>query len=121
MEDINKQNNLFKNLKGLNGCYLIGKIEGVDFTASGKLDNGTVYGSTIKLKFANQVSSVKSVNGIDISTTKYVSQTIKIPVSDNELISKVQEFNSQIGKEVVIELELSDNSSFKTNKVFPIL
>lgn len=117
MSNLDQLNKVANGLKGKNGCFLIGKIEGVDFTAAGKMENGQTYGSSVKLKFANQISSVKSVNGIDVPTTKYISQTIKIPVTDAELVSKVQEFNSKIGKEVIIELELSDNSSFKTNNI----
>jgi hypothetical protein len=110
MSNLDQLNKVANGLKGKSGCFLIGKIEGVDFTAAGKMENGQTYGSSVKLKFANQISSVKSVNGIDVPTTKYVSQTIKIPVTDAELVSK-------IGKEVIIELELSDNSSFKTNNI----
>lgn len=96
----------------MSGNFLIGKIEGVDFTASGTLENGTKYGSSVKLKFTSSITAMKNVNGIDIPTKKLISQTIKIPTDDASLPVMVGKYNNMIGKEVIITLQVNDNSSF---------
>lgn len=111
-----KLNKVASALKGQNGCFLIGKIEGVDFNASGVVE-GNAYSASVKLKFAENKDIVKKINGVDILTSAYMTRIIKIPCADSELAQKVQEYNSKKGKEVIIELDLGDNSSFKTTNI----
>jgi hypothetical protein len=113
VEKIKEISSLIKTAE-LSGTILIGKIDGVDFTASGKLENGTSYGASVKLKFTSSIDSSKNVNGVSIPTKKLISQIIKIPTDDNSLPMMVAKYNGMIGKDVIIPLQVSDNSSFTT-------
>jgi hypothetical protein len=121
IEKINEIAKVVKNCD-LSGTILIGKIDGVDFTTSGKLENGNPYGASVKLKFVSSINTFKLVNGIEVPTKKLITQIIKIPTDDNSLISLVTKYNNLIGKDVIIPLQVADNSSFTTadNNVFEL-
>lgn len=113
IEKLNEISKVAK-LAELTGTFLIGKIDGVDFTSSGRLENGTQYGASVKLKFTTSIDTVKKLNGIDIPTQKLVAQIIKIPTDDISLSAMVLKYNKLIGKEVIIPLEPADNSTFSS-------
>jgi len=98
------------------GNYLYGNLDGVDFVSSGQLENGTKYGASVKLKFITKVQIVKNVSGIDIPTTKAVSQTIKIPTTDTELPKLVLKYNEFIGQDLLISYSTADNHTFTIDK-----
>lgn len=100
--------------KGVTGVFITGKIEGVDLTKSGKMENGQTYGSSVKLKFAQKTEIMKDVGGgVMMPTTAFRTQTIKISVPDSELAEKVSHFNKYLGKEYILQLDIPDNASFK--------
>lgn len=104
-----------KNIQNLHGFYLFGKIEGVDFTVEGKLQDGTKYGNSLKLKFAQATQTTKELNGISVPVTVFKSQTIVINCDTKDELSKlVSEYSSKVGKDVVIELNIPDNQRIKT-------
>ncbi len=104
-----------KNTQNLHGFYLFGKIEGVDFTVEGKLQDGTKYGNSLKLKFAQAVQTNKELNGVIMPVTVFKSQTIVINCESKDELSKlVTEYSSKVGKDVVIELNIPDNQKIKT-------
>ena len=104
-----------KNIQNLHGFYLFGKIEGVDFTVEGKLQDGTKYGNSLKLKFAQAVQTNKELNGVTMPVTVFKSQTIVINCDSKDELSKlVSEYSSKVGKDVVIELNIPDNQKIKT-------
>lgn len=122
IEDLNK---VAQSLKGLGGCFLVGKIEGVDFTARGSMiDKETKklveWGNSVKLRFIQKINTTKSVGETLVPTTKLNAQIIKIDCEDSELIPLIQKYNKMIDKEVLINLELPNDTTYKTNDVFEI-
>lgn len=104
-----------KNIQNLHGFYLFGKIEGVDFTVEGRLQDGTKYGNSLKLKFAQATQINKDLNGVSTPVTVFKSQTIVINCDSKDELSKlVAEYSSKVGKDVVIELNIPDNQKIKT-------
>ncbi|MDD4330334.1 MAG: hypothetical protein PHD79_10290 [Aliarcobacter sp.] len=98
----------------IHGFYLFGKIEGVDFTVEGKLQDGTKYGNSLKLKFSQAVPTLKDLNGISVQILVYKTQTIVINCeSKDELSQLVSDYSSKVGQNVVIELNVPDNQKFK--------
>lgn len=101
-------------LHSIHGFYLFGKIEGVDFTVEGKLQDGTKYGNSLKLKFSQAVPQTKDLNGVAVQILVYKSQTIVINCESKDELSKlVNEYSSKVGENVVIELNVPDNQKFK--------
>jgi hypothetical protein len=79
------------------------------------MQDGTTYGSSVKLKFAQKTEIMKDAGGGTlIPTVAFRTQTIKIAVPDAELSAKVTHFNGFIGKEMILQLDVPDNASFKT-------
>lgn len=102
------------NLTG-HGNYLYGVLDGVDFVSAGVLENGTRYGSSVKLKFITKTTVIKTVNGVEIPTQKAISQIIKVPCADTELSLIVRKYNDLIGKELLISYSTPDNNVFSVN------
>ncbi len=101
-------------MHSIHGFYLFGKIEGLDFTVEGKMEDGTKYGNTLKLKFSQAVPATKQLGNDTVQILVYKSQLIKIPCdSKDHLAEMVKEYTSQIGKNVVIELNVPDNQNYK--------
>lgn len=101
----------------LSGFYMIGTIEGVDFSTKGKGQiNGqdVEWDTAIKLKFVTKIDTIKTINGIDVPTQKLVSNIIKLPCNDDQVPTLVAKYNKLIGKQVIAPIQTSDNSSFKT-------
>ncbi len=108
------QKNIQEASQHIHGLFLFGKIEGVDFTVEGKLQDGTKYGNSIKLKFAQAVSQNKDLNGVNVPIVSYRTQTIVINCdSKEELADLVSEYTNKLGKNVSIELNVPDNQKFK--------
>jgi len=108
------QKNIQEASQLIHGLFLFGKIEGVDFTVEGKLQDGTKYGNSIKLKFAQAVSQIKDLNGVNVPIVSYRTQTIVINCdSKEELADLVSEYTNKLGKNVAIELNVPDNQKFK--------
>lgn len=105
------------NLKDFTGCLLCGKIEGVDFVSSGTLEDGTKYGSSIKLKLIEKINTSKLVKGLEVPTVKLNSRIVKLACNDDELIPLIQKYNKLLDKSVVFRLELNDNLVFKALEV----
>lgn len=99
--------------KEIDGVYIIGRIEGVDFTASGEID-GNKYGASVKLKFTQQSETVKKAGSVDLKTKRLVSNIIKIATTDTDLPELVAKYNEKIGQRVKISLATADNSTFGT-------
>lgn len=98
----------------IHGFYLFGKIEGVDFTVEGKLQDGTKYGNSLKLKFSQAVPTLKDLNGSLVQILVYKTQTIVINCESKDELSKlVTDYSSKVGENVVIELNVPDNQKFK--------
>ena len=97
------------------GNYLYGVLDGVDFVQSGQLENGTKYGASVKLKFITKITVIKTVEGVEIPTLKAITQTIKIPCSNNLLAMTVKKYNDLIGKELLINYSTPDNNVFSVN------
>lgn len=109
-----EQKSIKDGLHSIHGFYLFGKIEGVDFTVEGKLQDGTKYGNSLKLKFSQAVPQTKDLNGVAVQILVYKSQTIVINCESKDELSKlVNEYSSKVGENVVIELNVPDNQKFK--------
>jgi len=95
------------------GNFLYGSLDGVDFVASGKLENGTAYGASVKLKFITKIDVVKNVQGTEIKTKKAISQIIKLPTTDEQLALMVHKYNELIGKDLLLSYSTADNNIFQ--------
>jgi hypothetical protein len=95
------------------GLYIDGILMGVEFVTSGKLQDGTSYGASVKLKFHEQITVPKMVDGspVDMKTTR--TTVVSVSCSDSELMALKNKYDAKIGKELKLELEPSDNSRFK--------
>ena len=103
------------------GNYLYGTLDGVDFVQSGKLEDGTKYGASVKLKFITRVTAVKNVGGIDVATKKAISQIIRIPTTDTDLPVEVAKYNDLIGKDLLISYNTPDNHTYSVPSEVKVL
>lgn len=116
VEKIKEITNMVKSAE-LSGVYIISKLDGVDFTKEGegvddKTNKAISWDTTIKLKFIMRVDASKTIDGIEIKTSKMIQNIVKVPVSTKELATKVNKFNQLIGKDFLIPVETKDNASF---------
>jgi hypothetical protein len=95
------------------GLYIDGTLMGVEFVVSGKLQDGTPYGASVKLKFHEQLVVKKMIDGssVDMNTTR--TTVVGVACTDAELMVLKNKYDSKIGKELKLELEPADNSKFK--------
>jgi hypothetical protein len=103
--------------EGLSGCFFVGKLDGVDFVQSGELENGMKYNAAIKLKFNIEKNVTKEVQGMRVSTVDIQSHVFKIPVSDSELITEIQKYNSKLHQRFVIEFSLKSDKNNTLNAI----
>ena len=97
------------------GNYLYGVLDGVDFVSAGVLENGTKYGASLKLKFITKITVIKKVENVDVPTLKAISQIIKVPCANTELSIIVRKYNELIGKELLINYIVKDETIFPVN------
>ena len=84
------------------GNFIYGTLDGVDFVPSGKLENGTPYGASVKLKFIMKTPKTRTVAGEDITTMVATSQVLKIACEDEDLAKLVHKYNELDGKDLLI-------------------
>lgn len=83
------------------GNFLYGTLDGIDFTASGIMqDTKRPYGASIRLKFIMKSTFFKELNGIKIPILRATSQIVKLPTTDDKLAALVQKYNELVGKDL---------------------
>ena len=102
------------------GNYLFGTLDGVDFVASGSME-GKPYPASVKLKFITRITKIKMVNNIEIPTKSAISQTIKIPTTDENLRKLAIKYNDLIGQDLLINYATADNNTFTVSDESEIL
>ena len=91
------------------GNFLYGTLDGIDFTASGIMqDTKRPYGASIRLKFIMKSTILKDLNGIKIPVQRATSQIVKLPTTDDKLASLVQKYNELVGKDLFINYNAKD-------------
>lgn len=91
------------------GNFLYGQLDGLDFIASGILqDTRRPYGASVKLKFILKSTFYKELNGIKIPTQRATSQIVKIPTTDDKLPQLVSKYNELVGKDLFINYIAKD-------------
>ncbi|HOI83422.1 MAG TPA: hypothetical protein PKW30_03845 [Campylobacterales bacterium] len=97
----------------MHGLYIEGDLAGVEVVASGKLQDGTPYGASVKLKFHLQEKITKMIEGTPIEQNTSRTVVIAISCADNELLVFKNKYDAKIGKDLKLRLEPADNSRFK--------
>ena len=90
------------------GNYILGTLDGIDFVTSGVLQDGKPYSASLRLKFIMKTKLIKNLNGVDMPITKAMSQTVKLPCTDDKLIHLVQKYNQLVGKDLFIKYICKD-------------
>ena len=91
------------------GNYILGTLDGIDFVASGIMqDTKKPYGASLRLKFIMKTKVIKTLNGVDMPITKSMSQTVKLPCTDDKLVHLVQKYNQLVGKDLFIKYICKD-------------
>lgn len=93
------------------GNYLFGNLDGVDYVTKGTYE-GNEYPASIKLKFVMRVLKVKSINGVEVPTKVAITQTIKIPTTDDNLALLVAKYNELLGQDLLINYATGANDTF---------
>lgn len=96
-----------------NGLYMHGKLEGVDFTKSGKNNEGLKWGASVKLNFALPFTKRDVVNGVEIVANTIRYQIISIASTDDLLPIDVDKYSKLIGNHVSLSLQPSQGDTFK--------
>lgn len=104
------QNNTIKPIQLMeHGNFLYGTLDGIDFTASGIMqDTKRPYGASIRLKFIMKSTFFKELNGVKIPILRATSQIVKLPTTDDKLASLVQKYNELVGKDLFINYNSKD-------------
>jgi hypothetical protein len=91
------------------GNYILGTLDGIDFVASGTIqETGKPYSASLRLKFIMKTKVIKTLNGVDMPITKAMSQTVKLLCSDDKLVHLVQKYNQLVGKDLFIKYICKD-------------
>lgn len=91
------------------GNYLYGTLDGLDFVASGIMqDTKKAYSASLKLKFIMKSTFLKDLNGIQIATQRVTSQIVRIPTTDDKLPQLVAKYNELVGKDLFINYNAKD-------------
>jgi hypothetical protein len=91
------------------GNYILGTLDGIDFVASGTIqETGKPYSASFRLKFIMKTKVIKTLNGVDMPITKAMSQTVKLLCSDDKLVHLVQKYNQLVGKDLFIKYICKD-------------
>lgn len=91
------------------GNYLYGTLDGLDFVASGIMqDTKKPYSASLKLKFIMKSTFYKDLNGIPIATQRVTSQIVRIPTTDDKLPQLVTKYNELVGKDLFINYNAKD-------------
>jgi len=107
-----KGKNMAKEIKITeHGNYLYGNLDGIDFVKSGTMD-GVAYGASIKLKFIIISKRIKNVNGIEVLSTNAIATVIRLPIRNEEIVSLVGKYNKLLGRDLLVEFNASDNTTF---------
>ena len=103
-------NNSIKPVQVLeHGNYLYGTLDGLDFVASGIMqDTKKAYSASLKLKFIMKSTFLKELNGIQIPTQRVTSQIVRIPTTDDKLPQLVAKYNELVGKDLFINYNAKD-------------
>lgn len=102
-----------KTIETLNGLFMHGKLEGVDFTVSGKNSEGGSWGSSVKLNFAIPFTKKANVKGVDIQSTSIRYQIIQISTSDDLLPIVIDKYTKLIGNHLTLDLQPEQGNKFK--------
>lgn len=97
------------------GNYVYGTLDGVDFGASGKLENGNPYPAKVILRFIFKVNEKKVSGNVEIVTSRSVVNNFRIITTDAELPSLVNKYNELVGKTLLIKYVLADNQNVAIN------
>lgn len=97
------------------GNYVYGTLDGVDFGASGKLENGNPYPAKVILRFIFKVNEKKVSGSVEIVTSRSVVNNFRIITTDAELPSLVNKYNELVGKTLLIKYVLADNQNVAIN------
>ena len=91
------------------GNYLYGTLDGLDFVASGIMqDTKKPYSASLKLKFIMKSTFLKDLNGVQIPTQRVTSQIVRIPTTDDKLPQLVSKYNELVGKDLFINYNAKD-------------
>lgn len=91
------------------GNYLYGTLDGLDFVASGIMqDTKKPYSASLKLKFILKSTFYKDLNGLQIATQRVTSQIVRIPTTDDKLPQLVAKYNELVGKDLFINYNAKD-------------
>lgn len=91
------------------GNYLYGTLDGLDFVASGIMqDTKKPYSASLKLKFIMKSTFLKDLNGVSIPTQRVTSQIVRIPTTDDKLPQLVAKYNELVGKDLFINYNAKD-------------
>lgn len=111
------QKQIKDNINNINGFFLFGKIEGIDFTVAGVGDKGA-WGHSLKLKFSQGMPIMKNLGGQKVEIFTFRSQTIQIQAdTKEELLDLVTNYQSKVGQTVCIELNVLDGAKFTTHSL----
>ena len=110
MTEISKKHNSIKPIEVVeHGNYLYGMLDGLDFVVSGIMqDSKKPYSASLKLKFIMKSTFLKDLNGALIPTQRVTSQIVRIPTTDDKLLSLVQKYNELVGKDLFIKYYAKD-------------
>lgn len=97
------------------GSYVYGTLDGVDFGASGKLENGNPYPAKVILRFIFKVNEKKVSGNVEIVTSRSVVNNFRIITTDAELPTLVNKYNDLVGKTLLIKYVLADNQNLAFN------
>lgn len=94
------------------GNYIYGTLDGIDFTASGIIqETKQPYGASLRLKFIIKSTAVKELNGIKIPYLKAITQVMRLPTTDTKLPELVQKYSLLVGKDLLINYSLKDGTT----------
>lgn len=102
-----------QDLKNLNGLFMHGTLEGVDFTASGRNSEGGSWGASVKLNFAIPFTKKQVVKGVEISSQSKRYQLISISTSDDLLPIEIEKYSKLIGQHMMLNLQPDQGAKFK--------
>lgn len=101
-----------QDVKSLNGLFMHGTLEGVDFTQSGKNEQ-MKWGASVKLNFSIPFIKKGTVNGVEISSPSIRYQTIQIASTDDLLPLDVDKYTKLIGQHLSLSLQPTQGDTFK--------
>ncbi|OCL90915.1 hypothetical protein [Aliarcobacter thereius] len=97
------------------GSYVYGVLDGVDFGASGTLENGQPYPAKVILRFIFRVNEKKVSRGVEAVTSRSVVNNFRINTTDAELPNLVNHYNDFVGKTLFINYALADGQNVVIN------